>query len=241
MTTKIGNNTSAVLSGKYTSAQAAEVLDVSAHQIVQLVHSGELDAVRTAGGAFLLDATSVTDYARLRKGKGRPFSCSVAWAALWLLSGLEIDWLTYQQRRRLLIKLRQINAEELVWLTRKRARLLRIRVDESFFDLARSLITASGASADLRSDYRLTMASNRLEGYVDERDIDKLLRSCHAIADGESNSKLRIVSKNSPISLTGGTEMPRAVVAVDLATSAVERERIAGLQTLKELLRGQHC
>jgi len=102
-------------------------------QIVQLIHAGEVEAVRTAGEAFLVDVESLNGYARMRQGRGRPLSVNVAWAALWLLSGLEVDWLTYQQSRRLRISLHEMSAEGLVWLVRKRADFLHLRIDESFF------------------------------------------------------------------------------------------------------------
>jgi len=227
---------STVLSGRYTARQAAGVLGVSAHQVVQLIHAGELKAVRTAGGVFLVDAVSVASYAHLRKGRGRPFSAGVAWASLWLLSGLEVDWLSYQQRRRLLLKLCEVSADELAWLARRRARLLRLCVDESFFEVAQMRLVLSGVSSKSMLNLGLTMSSNRIEGYVSERDLDAFMCDCFAVAGENANIILRAVSDEMPVDLPARAEMPMAVVGVDLAASAVERERIAGIRMLEELL-----
>jgi len=232
----IAKNDKNLLDGKYTTLQAAQVLGVSAHQVVQLIHAGELDALRTAGGVFLVDAVSVAVYARLRQGRGRPFSASVAWATLWLLSGYEVDWLLYQQRRRLLLKLRDVCAEELVWLVRKRARLWRFRVDASFIETARDLVVVSGVSSGRMSDLGLTIGSGRLEGYIAKRDLGEFVQSCFAVTGDNSNVIVRTFEDDMSVGLADFAEMPVAVVAVDLAASAVERERSAGLRLLKELL-----
>ena len=230
-------NDSGFLDGLYTSSQAADVLGVSAHQVVQLIHAGELNAFRTAGGVFLVDATSVANYARLAQGRGRPFSAGVAWAALWLLSGREVDWLSYQQRRRLLMRLREVSTEELLWLVRRRARLLHLRVDESFLSVTRTKLVLSGASSRAMFDLGLTIDGGRVEGYIFERDVDDFVRSCFAVAGGNCNLVVRVMSDTMPFSLTDCKEMPVAVVGADLAASSAARERSAGLRLLEELLR----
>ena len=224
------------MDGKYTTLQAADVLGVSAHQVAQLIHAGELTAIRSAGDAFLIDAISVTDYARLKQGRGRPLSLGVAWAVLWLLSGLEADWLSYPQRRRLLLRLRTMRAEELVWLVRKRAKVLRLRVDKSFLKTAQARLVASGSSSRRLSELGLTISSDSIEGYLAQEDLDVFMRDCFAVAGGTTNVTLRVVDDRAPIDLTAGAEMPRAVIGTDLAASSVEREQSAGLRLLEELL-----
>ncbi|MCL2024424.1 MAG: helix-turn-helix domain-containing protein [Coriobacteriia bacterium] len=229
-------NERATLSGKYTTIQSADALGVSRHQVVQLIHAGELHAVRTAGDVFLVDAASVADYARLRQGKGRPFSVNVAWAALWLLSGLDVGWLAYQQRRRLRMRLNEMSAEEVVWAVRRRARLLRVRIDESFLKTAHENLVLSGVSSNLLSELGLTDGTGKLEGYLADRDLEAFMQNTFSAQDDDTNVILRVVGENIPFNLAGYKEMPRAVVATDLAASADVRERSAGLNLLEELL-----
>jgi len=226
---------SATVSGKYTTKQAADILGVTTHQVVQLIHAGEVEAVRTAGEAFLIDVESLNGYARMRQGRGRPLSVNVAWAALWLLSGLEVDWLTYQQSRRLRISLQEVSAEDLVWLVRKRADFLRLRIDESFFAAATKDLVLSGTSSKLISEFELTTRTSHLEGYIARDDLKGFIQRNFAVTGGRANVTARIVN-DVPFDLTELNEMPIAVAAVDLAASINERERSAGLKMLEKLL-----
>ncbi|MCL2438875.1 MAG: helix-turn-helix domain-containing protein [Coriobacteriia bacterium] len=226
---------STILQGKYTTRQAADVLKVTTHQVVQLIHAGEIEAVRTAGNAFLIDVESLAEYARMRQGRGRPLSPNIAWAALLLLSGLEVDWLTYQQSRRLRITLQEVSAKDLVWLVRKRADLLRLRIDESFFDEARKVLAISGSSSDLVSKFGLTTRIGHLEGYIVRNNLEEFVQRTFAVADERANASVRVVS-DVHLPLQDMSKMPIGVVAVDLASSSNKREHYAGLKMLESLL-----
>jgi len=91
----------------------------------------------------------------------------------------------------------------------------------------------------MMSDLGLTLVTDRLEGYLAEQELDSFLKATYATSDGEANVLLWVVSNDVPDDIMSRTEMPSGVVAVDLASSAVERERSAGLRLLGELLHEQ--
>ena|GEM_PF-691176 len=225
-----------LLNGWYTTGEAADRLGVSIHQVARLIKAGDLDAIKSVGGAYVIEAVSLHTYMRLRGGRGRPYSAEVAWAALWLLSDLEVDWLTYQQSRRLREKLNEVGAEELVWAVRRRAQLQRMRIDASFFNIALQSLLVSGASSPHLSRIGLTQSTSSIEGYLYEKDLTEFMRNTHAVAATDVNAMIRILDKSVPIDLTDRSEMPLATVAVDLASSLHERDQKAGIETLELLL-----
>jgi len=194
-----------------------------------------------SSGALFFDVHSVAEYARLRQGRGRPMSAEVAWAALWLLSGFEVDWLSYQAQRRLYIRLREIDAKGLVWSLRRRAVTERLRIDTSFFDVVREKIVLTGVSSAAVNGLELTVASDRLEGYIPEENLRTIIGFSHAVpacmrAWQSANFIVRAVGLRVPSTVFERVDMPIAVVAVDLAMSSNTRERSAGLCKLEELL-----
>jgi len=220
---------------QYTVMQAAEKLGVSRQAIGHLIRAGELDAFRTAGNAYLIDSASLNEYERLSRGRGRPLSSRSAWAALWYLSNLEVNWLTYQQERRLKINLASIATEDFLWAIRKRATSVRLWVDESFLTKAKDSLVISGASAEGSSLFGLTTHSNYLEGYIAESQVADFIKTFHADYHDDANTLLRVTGDGAPHSILAGREMPSAVVAADLASSSVSREQSAGLEVLEEL------
>ncbi|MCL2849046.1 MAG: hypothetical protein FWE61_03235 [Micrococcales bacterium] len=212
-----------------TTADAAARLGVSQRQVQRLIAAGELSGRRTAGDAWLLDALAVNALARSRPGRGRPWEAATAWGALWLLSGLDAPWLDSRTRSRLAERLRDIDAEELVQVCRRRAVLVRCRVSESFVDdLRAALVLSDGGTVDLA-------VSSGVEGYCDEPAWSALCSRLHMVADPRGNATVRVTSFSTV--LHGRAAMPEAVVAVDLAESYETRERAAGLRALGRLLR----
>jgi len=219
-----------------TTKQAAEYLGVTRHEIARLVHAGILNACRSAGDAFLIDVVSLHDYAQLNKGKGRPFSTSVAWGALWHLSKLDVDWLTYQQSRRLKMRLDEIDADTLLWAVRNRARMSRFSLDESLLSHAKKELVLTGGSTSNLSSFGLTNNPGGLEGYIMEDDVLDFLARFRASSNEKPNFLLRVIDDNTPTQVAATKKMPVAVVAADLASSLVSRERSAGRDKIEELL-----
>ena len=194
---------------------------------------GKLKAKKAAGNAFLLDVSTVQLYRIAHKGKGRPLSPEVAWAALWILSRLDPDWLTYQQMRRLRIKLKEISSEDLIWQARKRSKTTSYRISSSFIPGLKQELILTGISSD-RDDFGLVPQTSRIEGYA-IMDLVGLKKKYHMIEDSTGNAIIHTLC--SEFSLDGGfSQMPIAVTAADLALSLDTRERQAGLSILERQL-----
>jgi excisionase family DNA binding protein len=223
------------VSGKYSVNEAAALLGVSGVWEKQLINSGAIDAIKTTGGIFLINAQSLSDYARIRKGRGRPWKPETAWAALWLLSGLEVDWLTYSQRRRLLIRLKTIESEELVWLLRKRSKTSKFWVSKSALPKIAKCLSLTGKSSNIVNNLGLTSGTDSIEGYAYNSRMDIMINKYHLLDSDDTNVIFHTVD-SLPFHLEDFAEMPEAVTVVDLCVSSVTRERSAGLSRLKELL-----
>lgn len=220
--------------GHYSSSQAAQLLDVTNHEVARLVRDGELSAIKIAGRAFLLNARDVHLYAATRQGKGRPLSASSAWAALWLLSGLNVEWLDYSQMRRLSTKLKTITPEELVWQTRRRMVTKRFRVSHSFISKMSEELVLTGRSCipALKSD--LTEQNDVLEGYTNSEPED-LEKRYHLVEDATGNAIIHIAESEQQL-FESINQAPIAVIAADLSITLDTRERSAGLDILRRLI-----
>lgn len=219
-----------------TTAVAAERLGVSQRQVQRLIESGELPATRTAGDAWVVDALTVNAMARTRPARGRPWSPATAWAALWRVSGLEVDWLDRRTTRRLDDRLASIDAEELVHATRRRAVIRPYRASESFLADIDALVIRTGARAMEPSLFGMERDLGRVDGYCTSEVATRLARDFHLAEDPRGNATLRVAAAPSSI-LEGRDTMPVVVIAADLAESLEVRERSAGFRVLEELLK----
>jgi len=219
-----------------TTTTAAERLGVTQRQVQRLIDAGALPATRTAGDAWVVDALAVNSMARTRPTRGRPWSPATAWAALWRLSGLDVDWLDRRTTSRLHDRLESIDAEEFVHATRRRAVVHRYRASESFLVDVTALVIRSGPSAIEPSTFGMDQDLGRVDGYCTSEAADRLERDFHLVEDPQGNVTLRVAAMPA-IVLRGRDAMPVAVVAADLAESFEARERSAGLRVLADLLR----
>jgi excisionase family DNA binding protein len=219
-----------------TTAAAAERLGVSQRQVQRLVEARELPATRTAGDAWVVDALAVNAMARTRPARGRPWSPATAWAALWRVSGLEVDWLDRRTTRRLDDRLASIEAEELVHATRRRAVIRRYRAIESFLADLDALVIRTGAGAMESSRFGMDQDHGRVDGYCMSEAADRFVGEFHLVEDPRGNVTLRVAAVPSAAREARDT-MPVSVIAADLAESLEVRERSAGLRVLEELLR----
>jgi len=219
-----------------TTTAAAQRLGVSQRQVQRLIEAGELPATRTAGDAWVVDALALNAMARTRPARGRPWSPATAWAALWRLSGLEVDWLDRRTMRRLDDRLAPIDAEELVHATRRRAVVHRYRASESFLTDLDALVIRTGVRAMELSRFGMDQDLGRVDGYCTSVAADRLARDFHLIEDPQGSVTLRVVAMPTTI-IEGRDVMPVAVIAADVAESLEIRERSAGLHVLRDLLR----
>ena len=223
-----------------TTADAAGMLRISQRQVQRMIAAGRLPATRTAGDAWVVDALAVNAMARARPDRGRPWSPAAAWAALWRLSGLEVDWLDRRTTSRLTARLESIGAEELLHATRRRAVVRRYRVSESFAAEFRTAVVLSGTSAMTAATFGIEADSTSLDGYCDSEALTRIVHDFHLVDDARGNATLRAAALRS-LPIHGRKSMPVAVVAADLAESLEARERSAGLRVLEDLLRWRPC
>ncbi|WP_273089192.1 helix-turn-helix domain-containing protein [Cryptobacterium curtum] len=219
----------------YTASQAAKLLGVGRHEVARLVRNGILHARKTDFGALMIDPDSVHAHEALSQFKGRPWNPQTAWAALLAIGGNDISWLEYHKRRRLLLKLREIDATELVWLARNRMKAKRYLVSSSFEDDVRKALVATGMASTFANSLGLVSTVPTLDGYAVGMTAEELECNFFLVEDATGSCTARFAS-DLPDSLADATEMPAAVVACDLAMSVDVRERRCGLDYLGGLL-----
>ncbi|WP_283294433.1 hypothetical protein [Rhodococcus sp. IEGM 1351] len=228
--------------GEMSVSAAAAELGVSGRQVTRLARAGELVVTREVGKALLLDAGSVHRVAQAGRHRGRPWNGDVAWAALAMLSGVGVDWISRSQVSRLRHRLRRASATEVAFLARRRARVHRMR---GWGDDLNTLVTggyvaATGVSAlthvpGVAGRFGLSgRAGGAVDGYVVGDDLDGVIDTFGLVADGEGDVTLRVVTALDRFFTT--TTLPVATVAVDLMESLDTRERSAGARVLGELL-----
>jgi excisionase family DNA binding protein len=222
-----------------TVGQAAERLGVGQEQVRRLIRAGKL-AARRVGRTLVLDEDAVDGRARLPITAGRALAPRPVWAALWLLSGEDVDWLPPAERSRLVARLRGYDAERLVAASRDRAERYDLRVLPAYRQrvLAADGVVPSGLTAAAAVGADIVAADSANEVYCSAGTLAMLRRELGLSERGETNLVVR-VPRYDRLDLTGRTHMPAAVVAVDLAESADVRTRRAGLDLLAAALGDQ--
>ena len=158
------------------------------------------------------------------------------WAALWRLSGLEVDWLDRRSSSRLVGRLASLDAEGLLQAARRRATVHHFRASDSFLEALTAVVVRTGTSAMTSSTFGMAGDTTHVDGYCDEGALSGLVREFHLVEDARGNVTLRTAPLGA-LPIGNRDEMPRAVVAADLAESLELRERSAGLRVLEGLLR----
>lgn len=219
-----------------TVAQAAERLGVGPEQVRRLIRAGKLAAHRV-GRTLVLDDDAVDGRARLPITAGRALAPRTVWAALWQLSGKDVDWLSAADRSRLVARLRGYDAERLVAASRDRAERYELRILPAYRQrvLAVDGVVPSGLTAATAVGADIVAAESADEVYCTATTLTALRHELGLSERGQPNLVVR-VPRYDRLDLTGRTHMPAAVVAVDLAESAEVRTRRAGLDMLAAAL-----
>jgi hypothetical protein len=220
-----------------SSAEASRQLGVSMRQVQRLTASGALSQSGNVGRSHLIDAQSVHRLKVRGAGRGRPWESETIAATIELLTDGETARLTSFARGRLRHRLSGMLADQLVRATRMRADVRRYRSSVSFFEQVKGAVIPTGSAA-VDSDFTLARkfglaGSNRdiVDGYVDEKSAQRLVRECHLAEADDGNVTLRVTKIEA---------LPRAsavLVALDLAESLDTRDRSAGLAYLAQRLR----
>ncbi len=197
-------------------ADVARARGVSERRVLQMVHSGELDA-RRVGGRWLIDERELGRRRRL----GRPMGARMAWALIAALSGEEARGLDPVERSRLRERLARLAASPepaallSSWL-RERAEARRLSAPAG---TVRDLLTDARVVPSGISDPRSGLsASDQAEGYVHPSDITSIVRDYLLIPSGDPNVWLRVAEVGP------GREAPLGLVIADLADHNGPRE-----------------
>ena len=218
-----------------TRREAARRLGVSERRVSALCAAGQLESF-SAGNGILITEDSVRRQSQWQGADGRPYSPDMAFGALYMLSGLDAPWLGRQQRYRLKGYLRQMDAENLTRLTRRRAMMVEYWCRDSNLAKVETLIRPSAATGTLADSFQLA-ATDVVEGYVTASALDDIVRQCR-LKQGVTPVRVRLhVTDNLP---AGEGSMPLGVCAADLAESNDPRERRAGLKTFQQLIDDHH-
>lgn len=213
---------------------AAERLGVSASRVRSLAKNGCLKTVRYGRNIYMTE-TSVERYAGLNRKQGRLFSPRIAFAALYLISDREADWLTASERYRLRKLLAGLDASRLMTLCDRRAEVRDYWCMDVRLRQVAGRIRLSAASGDIAHEFGLVETGN-VEGYV-TRDIADGLVSDNRLVEDSNPTNVRLHIIDGWMAEDTG-DMPVGVCAADLASSNDIREKYAGLEKLENLLNG---
>ncbi|WP_146194679.1 helix-turn-helix domain-containing protein [Bifidobacterium callitrichidarum] len=214
------------------TAEAAKSLGMTASRVRKLVETGVLTGFKN-GGTLLVTAKSVRRCQQRERKSGRPFSPKMAFAALYMISGKDVTWLTSKERYRLKTRLRKIDVESLLSACSRRAETREYWCLESRFDTVSDFIRISSATGSLADKFELVRV-NDLEGYISRKSLEELSSKVR-LREGvsQTNIRLRVTTDAIP---GEGDSMPLAVCAADLSESGQVREHYAGMEKLNDLL-----
>lgn len=230
--------------GYLTPHDAANRLGIAEHRVVELARKSVLDSIRPGRRTLLLEARSVYRLAAAERFAGRPLGLRSAWGILWMLDGLQADWLSPVQKSRVKKRLSELSAAQVVWSVRKRGDRTAFWAEGTLVPRIKESIACTGISAIAVSpkeayaahrDFDLVapMGSNRAIGYLPEREMESIQSRYCLLPAANGNIEI-LTAEWLPFSI--GSALPNSVVAVDLATSLDPRERQAGLQYIEERL-----
>lgn len=239
-----------------TREEAAAKLAVRTQRVSALCSNHLLTTYTFGSRKILISLDSVNRYKQQNSKSGRAYAPSLAFAALFMLSGCEGSWINRQQKYRIGAYLRSITPQDLVNRSKNRAKTMEYWCRKSrLVELSKHLIL-SAATGNMHSQFQLKQ-TDKIEGYISSNNLEDLVNKFHLKnkEDGVDNSiinvKLRVIDskvfdfihQNMSSHITECTEetlaksfMPISVCAADLAESLDVRERQAGLTKLSELL-----
>lgn len=228
--------------GVMTTAQVAEQLGVSTEAVRKMLSSGRLVDAGKMGRMRLVDSDSVHRYQRSPRRVGRIWTQGTTWAALSILSGDPVDWLSTSELWRLRKSLANLEAQDISPLARRRAVARRYHAGESTQKLlSRSLALTGGSllvDEAIASNFGLAAGSELLDGYARAGFVKERGKRLGLREDSRGNV---IIREADFVEAFSDGRVPLAAVAVDLYDSGSSRERSAGLAKLEELLDAQRA
>lgn len=240
-----------------TREEAAAKLAVSTQRVSTLCSNHLLTTYTFGSRKILISLDSVNRYKQQNYKSGRAYAPSLAFAALFMLSGCEVSWINRQQKYRIEAYLRSITPQELVNRSKNRAKTIEYWCRKSRLAELSNHLILSAATGNMSSQFQL-IKTDKIEGYVSSNNLVDLINKFHLkkSEDGADSSiinvRLRVIEdsdvfdfirQNVSSRITEETRatptksfMPIAVCAADLAESLDVRERQAGLNMLSKLI-----
>lgn len=226
----------AVRDSYVSSARAAEMLDVSSHEVRRLVNNGDLRGEQIAG-RWLFEVEDVQRLKRRPRVVGRPFSPSASWAVLRILANDVPEHLSSSR----LWQLRQYLDQDPWALAAK----LRGRAERRSYHVHSSLVSSvrehpsvllSGLSAADSAGADLIVRDDVAEGYIHENDVGHVVDEfqLREAADSRANVVLHVVAGGRHLPFQG--RAPSSLVALDLIESGEPRACDAGWRLWREAL-----
>lgn len=216
----------------FTPAEVADRLGVSVNRVQAMVRNGQLQSVPVNSRIRLIPLRSML-HARTYIGhSGRPYAERTSIAALYVLSGAPVNWLTRQQNYRMKQQLAKTDVDTLIRNLRNRGTVREYQASDKIVATVRNSMQESASSPDIRQQLQL-MATNTAEGYITPEDLENIAHQYRL------NSDLKPIKIRFHVSRYINQQdetLPAAFAAIDLAESTDIRERIAGRNALAELL-----
>ena len=221
--------------------EAAHLLNVTKRHVARL---GDLGEIRYLGRG-LVERESIIEYLQERGfSRARAWSEETAWAAVALLSGLEVDWLGQVQTSRLRGRLRQLadaehGSHEIVGRARNRAA---VKKYESYGFLAprmrKEVVTASRRRLGLTES-----RGDQVDGYIDTNVLADLEKQYGLEHSARGTMIVRATTFDLQIVKRIATKGNGALAALDAAGSTDSREHGVGARALtvylEEFARGR--
>lgn len=213
-----------------TTAQAAERLGVSAHEVRRLIATGELSS-SPVGRLLMVDEESLCRRGQQVVRRGRALASRTAWAALLEVSGERAEWLDRSSRSRLRSWLRRTDPETIAAACRHRAHRHLLRVLSIYQQelLASSGVLHGGITAAVGADI-LARTDDVQEIYCSSERLKALQSEYGLISTSSANLIVRVPTFEW--SFIARQQMPVGVIAVDLLESTDVRTRRAGRELL---------
>jgi excisionase family DNA binding protein len=210
-------------------SEVAERLEVSPRRVLQLIKAGSISA-RKIAGAYLVEESELLR----RQLRGRPLSDRMAWGLLHLLSGgvgaeefSATEGMRLRQYRQRLGADRDPAGQLMTWVRNRAVRVTMKAQEPVIASLHHDpRLVLSGVS-----DYRSGIsASGQVEGYVNQRDVDGLVKDFLLIPFTPANVVLHVTDRlvTPPV--------PVALVIADLADYCMPREDSRVEAMLREVL-----
>ena len=215
-------------------SDAARRLGISARRVRALAANGRMPAQKIANRWFV-ELDRLSERGRSAGVRGRPFSAKHSLGLLYLASGDDAPWLSDYEKWRL----RRYALPRLVSLLpriRGRANVHSVRAPESIVKRLASDANFVRSGVSAAEEHRADISGRSvLDGYYSERDFMNLAYRYALQPAPEAAANLIVRGIEDDNVLSGRRYMPMAVVAADLADSADERSKRAGVQLLRRL------